>query len=86
MSEWQPMESAPQDGTKFLVWQSGGGTYEIAIAWFDERDPDVWQVQNLPLLGVRRDHLWTSRYWNVLWMPFPLPEPPALLDALKEET
>lgn len=71
--EWQPIKTAPKDGTKFLVWIRGGGSVELAIAWKDERDPEVWQVQHLPLLGVRRDYLHSDKFREVSWMPFPDP-------------
>lgn len=71
MNEWQPIKTAPKDGSRFLVWVRGFGTYEIAVAWHDPADPDVWQVQNLPGLGVRRDFLDAYRGHQVSWMPLP---------------
>jgi hypothetical protein len=71
MGDWQDITSAPSDGSRFLVWIAGGGDYELGVAWKDPRDPEVWQFMNLPLLGVRRDHLWGTRHRQIRWMPFP---------------
>ena len=42
MNMWQPIETAPQDGTSILVWSSVEG---IEIAYFDECSADErWHV------------------------------------------
>jgi hypothetical protein len=33
MSEWQPIETAPKDGTEFLAFQPG---WELDFAWWDQ--------------------------------------------------
>ncbi len=73
MSEWQPIETAPRDGSDVLVF---GGTYSseciscefygvafnaVAIAWWDERSK-TWNGGDLVTHNPTH------------WMP--LPEPP----------
>lgn len=79
MSEWQPIETSPKDGTRVLIF-NGYGAMDIAgyVEQFTERlefvrsdkDGDVYQT-------VRNDF----SYWDTdiaydptHWMP--LPEPP----------
>lgn len=47
MSEWQPIETAPRDGTRVLVYFARGGTMGLAyysesavdgFNWFDDAD------------------------------------------------
>ena len=70
MSEWQPIEAAPRDGTVILAWRF----YPVAIRWIGG---EGWQWHavhlggEMPLLSnaytVNDAHL-------THWMP--LPEPP----------
>ena len=58
MSEWQPIETAPRDGTEILLWEDG----YILGSWVEEygyfADPD--------------GHLWKNRQ-PTHWMPLPAP-------------
>lgn len=66
--EWRPIDSAPRDGTRFLIYESDG-TY--SVAWWD--DKYIWV----------RPGAWISEYQRsdtlvrcpTHWMP--LPPPPA---------
>lgn len=63
MNEWQPIETAPKDGTQFLGWDQG---YFIVVYW--EIDDDV-----------EEDQCWRISYSGDLMFPthwMPLPEPP----------
>jgi hypothetical protein len=62
--EWQPIASAPTDGTPILV-AVAGGEYHAAKAWWSE-NAKQWLVSDSPclILTISPTH----------WMP--LPEPP----------
>jgi len=68
MGEWQPIETAPRDGTRFLVWDSYYG-FRIGLAHV-RRDHDDW-------LSYRDSHGGSGKggiratHWR------PLPPPPA---------
>lgn len=32
-SQWQPIESAPKDGTRLMLWDSRAGGYAVTGAW-----------------------------------------------------
>ena len=64
MSEWKPIESAPDDGTRFLIAYDDG---EIELA--DDSDGMEW----VPYDGINQNILGVSKPTH--WMP--LPEPPA---------
>lgn len=60
MSEWQPIETAPRDGSKVLAYDPGwcGGTMAIARWWDGE-----FRTGNLPGEEMYPTH----------WMPLPPP-------------
>lgn len=60
MTEWQPIATAPQDGTEILIW-TGVCMYVAKYAYADHETP-YWQPEGLP--AMRATH------WMVL------PEPP----------
>ena len=65
MSEWQPIETAPKDGTKILLWAT---PHQMLVA------------KNRPIVG-HFDRGWWSDFNAVIshatyWMP--LPEPPKM--------
>jgi hypothetical protein len=72
MSEWQPMSSAPKDGTRILLWAecTPGGIRSRHVftatahrrkggrwIWFDERDTSLCAYEDTP----------------AGWMPLPAP-------------
>lgn len=65
MPEWQPIETAPKDGTRILVWPYwSDGTPEV-VKWVKmRRVPDRWEVHGGTFLNSQPTH----------WMP--LPDPP----------
>lgn len=63
MSEWQPIETAPKDGTRILMFHPrDDGDVNIRMAW--------WVVDRFG------GHGWSFPSWSgpTHWMP--LPEPP----------
>lgn len=79
MSEWQPIETAPRDGTEFLAYDPVVNKYDVCYAsdnrWYGPRDDD-----DLPYFihQVDGDYGSCDDYFNgdraTHWMP--LPEPP----------
>ncbi|NJB80339.1 DUF551 domain-containing protein [Xanthomonas arboricola] len=75
MSEWQPIETAPKDGTRILVWCEHED-YPFPAYWFEHPRFSAWLAF--------KSHLTTDGDANVVdyfsqqsishWMP--LPEPP----------
>ena len=73
--EWHPIVSAPKDGSRFLVHKFCHGTQELAIAWFDARHPETWEVMDLPNLTMHRAPLYgVPDCVSVSWMPYPQPD------------
>lgn len=63
--EWQPIETAPKDGTAILLWPCWSDEIVYAGKWYDGKVKNAWVTQwgNQALPG-KITH----------WMP--LPEPP----------
>jgi hypothetical protein len=75
MSEWQPIETVPKDGTRILVYFGSMGVREVF--WSDAHDADfkLWCVDD------NKHGPYYLRGWSETgerapthWMP--LPEPP----------
>lgn len=64
---WQPIETAPRDGTEILIWPGPYGSVIAAV-----RGKYFWDVRHL---GVAACKLLTPTHWQ------PLPAPPALTGA-----
>jgi hypothetical protein len=74
MSDWQPIETAPKDGTVLLLWGEFTDASEPFIGWYDDRDsrrpempfgPFVWRQHKASTVAER-----CVRWW------MPLPQPP----------
>jgi hypothetical protein len=65
MSEWQPIETAPKDGTEILAWD--GSVRTTAVWWVPGKQ---WSLVS------PGEYAEDSEVWPTHWMP--LPEPPNL--------
>ena len=72
MSAWQPIETAPKDGTKIDLWvanqELGRAIRETDMVWHHFDDGSAWAHADALFL-VEEDG-WTVTHW------MPLPEPP----------
>lgn len=74
--QWQPIETAPKDGTKFLAYPVFGKPCEVHIVWWEKLvRVSGWRA----MFGV-----WSPRE-PTHWMPLPAP-PDVKLDAANEGT
>lgn len=66
--EWQPIETAPKDGTEILVadYRVAGGFMNV-VAYTDEDFPNVWETQEF--LAYHHEAF-------THWMPLPKPPEP----------
>lgn len=71
-AEWQPIETAPRDGTTILCYFPldglGAGWCRVVPVFFDDRYGRNWTFASRAASGFSRDYLPT--HWQ------PLPEPP----------
>lgn len=78
MSEWQPIETAPKDGTRIILAQNGG--VEVG-SWHAE---DSGYYETISSTASERKQRWVQTsdgYWTGLdeiydpthWMPLPSP-------------
>lgn len=66
MMEWQPIETAPKDGSYILVCDSRvAGGFMNVVSYTEEDYPNVWETQEFLAY-----HKAAFDYWS------PLPEPP----------
>jgi len=63
--EWQPIETAPKDGTKILIWDDLNGEHSIA---FFHGDEDRSQFN-----GWFHVNDWVGGARFSKWMPLPAP-------------
>lgn len=75
MSEWQPIETAPKDGTEVLLWFAQFGWRSIGawLPWGDSSYPFLWQCAGRNLhrpWKYEGDDGSYPTHWH------PLPEPP----------
>ena len=70
MSEWQPIETAPKDGTEIMLWR-GDWPCPIFAYWDDLTDPDrgFWSACE-SILGDAMDGMVEDPSH---WMSFPTP-------------
>lgn len=69
MSDWQPITTAPKDGTPILATQKGYA-YTLnrckVVFWDDEADAVGWHIPE-------DDEGFPSHSWLTHWMPLPGP-------------
>ena len=70
MSEWQPIDTAPKDGTAFLCWLPSRTGYasrqDVAICHWSEWGGGAWEINGFTCIGHE------PAFWK------PLPAPPVL--------
>lgn len=75
MTQWQPIETAPRDGTEIVGWN---GSYVTVYIWDDSEDDDGhtgWCVSGYSYGGILYNlHNTTGGINPTHWQP--LPEPP----------
>lgn len=77
MSEWQPIDTAPRDGTEFLAWDAVARKMDVAHMVQTKRHPDVWwceAVQEDAEYGPLPDDFGYRTEQITHWRPLP-PEP-----------
>ncbi len=69
--QWQPIESAPRDGSEVYVWVTGNGNYKTEARFLNNKWHD-YRVDNSSGYGQME---WSPIDGNIThWMP--LPQPP----------
>jgi hypothetical protein len=69
MGEWKPIESAPKDGTRVLLWLKGNGNEHVIGRWKPQYEGDAF-----PWYG---DAGYESFKENLVTHWQPLPAPPS---------
>ena len=65
LTDWQPMTTAPRDGTRVLVWSATESTYHVLS--FDSAPPPGWMSQDGDYVVFEdREHL---SHWMALPPP-----------------
>lgn len=65
MSEWQPIETAPEDGTKILAYSPRAPGSKIRVTWYRKAE------DNASYIGWGEFNM---DYWPPThWMPLPTP-------------
>jgi hypothetical protein len=68
MSDWQPIETAPKDGTFVMLWV--GGDYPAHCARFE-----IWKDGSAGWVASNHGGVWTCVQFGTAthWMPLPAP-------------
>lgn len=68
--KWLPIETAPKDGTKILVWTGMGHSVAVwEVQKYHRKPIPYWRTQNLGM-RVTMDRAYQPTHW------MPLPDPP----------
>lgn len=72
LTQWQPIETAPRNGTRILVWAEGDGPFEMhwntmGWNWLVSRQLGIWEGDGFTWYEA-------DGHGPTHWMP--LPEPP----------
>lgn len=72
MSEWQPIETAPKDGTGILVIDMTARLPQAGQAWWIA---DVWTLVSPDTGWALEEDLYRSMIWvsPTHWLPLPAP-------------
>lgn len=82
MSEWQPIETAPKDGSSILVFCK----YGVRIAYWNI-GPCIWERKSVPCWTVFEpdDYFYAEHLLEEAepthWMPLPLPPTQQLMET-----
>lgn len=77
MSEWQPIKTAPRDGTRIILYQAGEG---VDFAVWEDTSYETWErisETQKELVSITEGH-WESSILS-MWAPthwMPRPKPP----------
>ncbi len=74
MDAWQPIETAPKDGTQVLVWS--GQEFAVVEYYQDKDGTSFWEIGHTP--GARCFAAIALTHW------MPLPEPPGEMKKPQE--
>lgn len=91
MSEWQPINTAPKDGTWFIAYRGpaslGTGDRHAIVRWHDELEDFIWpdapfdiyngDVDQRDNFGMFVVSIYESRGTFTHWIP--LPPPPSVV-------
>ena len=70
MTEWQPIETAPKDGTEVLLWWFGR---RVVGRWEDERGrkrpKPYWRTDLISVFGVAIHRAEWPTFWQSLLEP-----------------
>ena len=85
MAEWQPIETAPKDGTDIIVGRDIGTVWVVHVAWYRTLE----EIQEMEGMGdwapehegwwsytrsaVSQEHLMDTWRRPTHWMPLPAP-------------
>ncbi len=70
MTDWQPIETAPRDGTEILIFEPASAAKIHVVSWQESEDYKVWCYAEEVLSDICPEGAEPTH-----WMP--LPQPPA---------
>lgn len=71
MSSWQPIETAPKDGSEMLIWLGAPWSRVEKACWYEPWSN--WQAGAFPIDPARDDFHGIGRSVPTHWMPLPAP-------------